>query len=54
LKEFSVQPLTFDINNETLAIVISSENGKFSVMGQNGIDFPVLPSIKKDKKFTLQ
>ena len=53
LKEFSVQPLTFDINNETLAIVISSENGKFSVMGQNGIDFPVLPSIKKDKKFTF-
>ncbi|MFN8211543.1 MAG: DNA polymerase III subunit beta [Bacteroidales bacterium] len=53
LKEFSVQPLTFDINNETLAIVISSENGKFSVMGQNGIDFPVLPSIKKDKKSTF-
>lgn len=53
LKEFSVQPLTFDINNDTLAIVISSENGKFSVVGQNGIDFPVLPSIKKEKKFAF-
>jgi len=54
LKEFSVQPLTFDINNETLAIVISSENGKFSVMGQNGIDFPVLPSIKRIRSSHLQ
>jgi DNA polymerase-3 subunit beta len=51
LKEFSVQPLTFDINMENLAVVISSENGKFNVVGQNGIDFPALPSIKKDKKF---
>jgi DNA polymerase-3 subunit beta len=53
LKEFSVQPLTFDINPDTLAVVISSENGKFSVIGQNGIDFPVLPSIKKEKRFSF-
>jgi DNA polymerase-3 subunit beta len=53
LKEFSVQPLAFDINMETLAIVLSSENGKFSVVGQNGIDFPVLPSIKKEKRFAF-
>ena len=53
LKEFSVQPLTFDINLDTMAVVISSENGKFNVVGQNGIDFPALPSIKKDKKFVF-
>jgi DNA polymerase-3 subunit beta len=53
LKEFSVQPLAFDINMDTMAVVISSENGKFSVVGQNGIDFPALPSIKKDKKFSF-
>ncbi len=53
LKEFSVQPLTFDINMDTMAVVISSENGKFNVIGQNGIDFPALPSIKKDKKFSF-
>ena len=53
LKEFSVQPLTFDINPDTLAVVISSENGKFNVVGQNGVDFPVLPAIKKDKKFAF-
>ena len=50
LKEFSVQPLAFDINLSTMAVVISSENGKFNVMGQNGIDFPALPAIKKEKK----
>ncbi len=53
LKEFSEQPLTFDINLETLAIVISSEKGKFSIVGQNGVDFPVLPSIKEDKKVAI-
>jgi DNA polymerase III subunit beta len=53
LKEFSAQPLTFDINPDTLAVVISSENGKFNIVGQNGVDFPALPAIKKDKKFTF-
>jgi DNA polymerase-3 subunit beta len=53
LKEFSEQPLTFDINPDTMAVVINSENGRFSVVGQNGIDFPVLPVIKKEKKFTF-
>jgi DNA polymerase III subunit beta len=53
LKEFSVQPLTFDINMETMAVVISSENGKFNVVGQNGIDFPALPAIKKEKKISF-
>lgn len=53
LKEFSVQPLTFDINLSTMAVEISSENGKFNVVGQNGIDFPALPSIKKDKQFSF-
>ena len=53
LKEFSVQPLAFDINADTLAVVITSENGKFNIVGQNGVDFPALPSIKKDKKFSF-
>lgn len=53
LKEFSVQPLAFDINLDTLAVVITSENGKFNVVGQNGIDFPALPAINKDKKFSF-
>ncbi|HBC79496.1 MAG TPA: DNA polymerase III subunit beta [Bacteroidales bacterium] len=53
LKEFSVQPLAFDINPDTLAVAITSENGKFNVVGQNGVDFPALPSIRKEKKFSF-
>lgn len=53
LKEFSAQPITFEINSETLSVIISSENGKYNLVGQNGIDFPVLPVIKKDKKFSF-
>jgi DNA polymerase-3 subunit beta len=53
LREFSAQPLAFDLNMDTLAVVITSENGKFNVVGQNGIDFPALPSIKKEKKFSF-
>ncbi len=54
LKEFPEQPLTFDINSDTLAIVITTENGQFTIIGQNGADFPQLPSIKEDKKTSLQ
>ncbi|HNW51419.1 MAG TPA: DNA polymerase III subunit beta [Prolixibacteraceae bacterium] len=45
LKEFPEQPLTFQINTETFAIEIFSENGKFSIMGQNGEEYPELPEI---------
>jgi DNA polymerase III subunit beta len=54
LKEFSDQPLTFDINPNTLTISINSATGKFSIMGQNGSDFPQLPTIKADKKASVQ
>ncbi len=50
LKEFPDIPLTFEINTETMAIVIQSENGKFSVMGQNGVEFPQMPVIKDDQR----
>jgi len=54
LKEFSEQPLTFEINLDTRAIDIFSEKGKFSIVGQNGSDFPQLPSVKEDKKSTIK
>ena len=53
LREFSAQPLTFDIDNQTMAVEIFSENGKFSVVGQNGTDFPTLPSIKEESRTTF-
>lgn len=43
LKEFPEQPLTFDINDETLAVKILSDKGEFSIMGQNGDEYPTLP-----------
>ena len=54
LKEFPEQPLSFDMNPDTLAIVITTENGQFTIVGQNGADFPQIPSIKEDKKTNLQ
>ncbi len=50
LKEFPDIPLTFEINTENLTIVIQSENGKFSIMGQNGAEFPQMPVIKDDQR----
>lgn len=53
LKEFPEQPLTFEINMENLSVVISSENGKFTVVGQNGEEFPQMASLKEDQKVGL-
>ena len=38
LKEFPDQPLTFDINTDSFGVVITTENGKYNVVGQNGED----------------
>lgn len=54
LKEFPDQPLTFDINNQTFGIVITTENGKYNIVGQNGEDFPQLPVIKDEQKNSIQ
>lgn len=48
LKEFPDQPLAFDINLDNQNIVINTENGKFTIVGQNSSDFPQLPDIKGD------
>lgn len=53
LKEFPEQPLTFQINGENSAIDIYSENGKFSIIGQNGEDFPELPELKEEATATI-
>ncbi len=45
LKEFPEQPLNFQVNNETFSVDIFSENGKFSIVGQDGEEFPSVPAI---------
>lgn len=51
LKEFSDQPLTFKVDLEALSVDIVTDNGKFSVIGQKGNEFPKLPALQEDKAF---
>ena len=53
MKEFSDIPLTFEIDTNSMMIVIQSESGKFTIMGQNGAEFPQVPQIKDDQKQSL-
>nr|WP_319511923.1 DNA polymerase III subunit beta [uncultured Draconibacterium sp.] len=45
LKEFPEQPLTFQIDGDSYLVEIYSDNGKFSIMGQNAEDFPEQPQL---------
>ena len=47
LREFSEQPLTFDIDDENLALVISSDNGTYNFIGQKGDEYPRIPSLSE-------
>jgi DNA polymerase-3 subunit beta len=53
LKEFPEQPLTFDINSENFSVTINTESGKYSIMGQNPEDFPLIPRIESSNKSAL-
>lgn len=43
LKNLPEQPLTFNIDDKTNSVEISSENGKYKMNGENGDDFPKIP-----------
>ena len=43
LKALPEQPITFSIDEETFAIELSSEFGKYKLSGENGLDFPKIP-----------
>ncbi|MFO7789665.1 MAG: DNA polymerase III subunit beta [Bacteroidota bacterium] len=49
LKEFPEQPLTFQVDEENLQMDIKSENGKFTLVGQSGEEFPKTPELKQDQ-----
>lgn len=49
LREFPEQPLTFEINTDSLSIVINSENGQYTLPGQNADEFPLMPVIKEEQ-----
>lgn len=48
LKDFPEQPLTFDINDDNLSMVIVSEYGKYNFIGQSGDEYPQLPQMEPD------
>lgn len=48
LREFPEQPLTFQVDTSTFGVQVFSENGKYSIVGYDGEDFPEIPSIDED------
>ncbi len=54
LKKFPEQPITFDITNETKAVNIVTDKGKFSIVGLSGDEFPEIPAIDDNKASKLQ
>ena len=53
LKEFPEQPLTFQIDGGSYTVEIFSDNGKYSITGQNADDFPELPRLNEESMSTL-
>ncbi len=50
LREFSEQPLSFTINDSNLAMVISSANGTYNFIGQNGDEYPRMPQLNDEAR----
>lgn len=54
LKEFSEQPLTFAIDDNNFALNITSMNGVYSFVGQNGNEYPEMQAeAQQDKRFEI-
>lgn len=47
IKEFN-EPLTFSIDTESCSVDIISEKGKYSLVGMNGEEYPVIPELTPD------
>ena len=45
IKEISEQPITFNVDQNTFAIEINYQNGKYNLIGQNGYEYPVPNSV---------
>ncbi len=54
LRKFPELPLNFEISLENNAVDIRTANGKFSVVGMSGDDFPVLPVVDETKQSRVQ
>lgn len=41
IKEIPEQPITFEVNQETLEIIVTYQNGKYNLYGTRGEDYPI-------------
>jgi DNA polymerase III subunit beta len=53
LREFPEQPLSFQIDTSTFGIQIFSENGKFTIVGYDGADYPDIPTADEDSVISM-
>lgn len=53
MKEISEQPLTFEINPDTMEIQAHYQNGRFSIMGQNADEYPQAQTLPGENTLTL-
>lgn len=53
LKSNADQPLSFHINEETYAIDITSDNGKYKIVGESSDNFPKSPAADEATSFTI-
>lgn len=54
LKTFPEQPLSFNIDEKTFSVDMSSDFGKYKLAGQNGMEFPKNPTIEEPDEVTLE
>ena len=50
LKEFSEQPLAFNIDDQNFAVNMTSQNGTYSFVGVNGNEYPEMPAPDSDSQ----
>ncbi|WP_018108435.1 DNA polymerase III subunit beta [Bacteroides propionicifaciens] len=54
LKEIPEQPLTFSVDSATLEVTVTYQNGQYSLMGQNGDEYPQATALSAEAvKFTM-
>lgn len=53
LKNFSDQPLAFQIDGNNFGIEISSDYGKYKLVGQNANDFPKSPELENTNSINI-
>jgi DNA polymerase-3 subunit beta len=53
LKTFPDQPLTFSIDKKKFSVEISSDYGKYKLLGHNGEDFPKIAELESPSSFEI-